>query len=469
LNETAIVSRLITRIVQITKALEWKPADASQIGFNQVHYSRRKVNCWFDILDESRGEMPGKEYVLTESPALEEPAGSKDQIGWLGACRAVLLRKRLVLAFAVIGLIVGVILALITEPSFTAKAVFLPPSNPSAGASMLIGQLGQLAGISGASGGLGTIKDPGMIYVGILESRTVADDLIRQFDLQKLYRAKKLSTAEKALAKHTKFMPGKDTLITISVDDHDPRRAADMANAYLNELAMQNDRLALTEAGQRRVFFEKQLEQEKNRLADAEVELTRTEQQTGLIHPQGQAQVQIAAIAQTQAEISNREIQLSALAQRATSENPEMVRLNSELESLRDQLKRLENTNVKGNPGDPMVPTAKVPELTLEYIRKDRDVKYHEALYTLLLRQFESAKLDESRAAPLVQIVDEAVIPDQKSWPPRTIFALFFAFLGICCGIGWVVASDVWARKMSDPETAAKWQSVREAARLRGP
>jgi uncharacterized protein involved in exopolysaccharide biosynthesis len=103
----------------------------------------------------------------------------------------------------------------------------------------------------------------------------------------------------------------------------------------------------------------------------------------------------------------------------------------------------------------------------LEYIRRDRDVKYHEALYTLLLRQFESAKLDESRAAPLVQVVDEAVVPDQKSWPPRTIFVLVFAFLGICCGVGWLVASDMWARKMSDPENAAEWQSIREAARLR--
>jgi uncharacterized protein involved in exopolysaccharide biosynthesis len=387
--------------------------------------------------------------------------------GRLRATRAVLRRKGLVLLCAVAGFAAGVFLALASKPSYTAKAVFLPPNSPSSNSALLIGQLGQLAGLGASSGSLGGLKDPGAIYVGILESRTVADDMIQQFDLQKVYRTKKLSGTEKALAGHTKFVPGKDTLITISVDDHDPQRAAAMANAYLKELSKQNDRLALTEAGQRRIFFEKQLEQEKDRLADAEVELTRTEQKTGLIHPQGQAQVQIAAIAQTQAEISNREIQLAALSERATSENPETVRLNSELASLRDQLRRLENTNVKGNPGDPMVPTAKVPELALEYIRKDRDVKYHEALYMLLLRQFESAKLDESRAAPLVQVVDDAVIPDQKSWPPRTIFALLFCFLGLCGGIGWVVASDLWARKMSDPETAAEWQSIREAARLR--
>src|SRR5205814_7928580 len=207
--------------------------------------------------------------------------------------RLALLRKRLVLLCALAGSVVGLLLALWIKPSFTAKAVFLPPNNQSSNSSMVLGQLGQIAGLNFSSGALSSLKDPGAIYIGILESRTVADDLIAQFDLQNLYHAKKLSGAEKALASHTKFIPAKDTLISISVDDHDPRRAAAMANAYLKELSKQNDRLALTEAAQRRVFFEKQLEQEKDRLVDAEVELTRTEQKTGLIHPMGQAQVQI--------------------------------------------------------------------------------------------------------------------------------------------------------------------------------
>jgi uncharacterized protein involved in exopolysaccharide biosynthesis len=181
----------------------------------------------------------------------------------------------------------------------------------------------------------------------------------------------------------------------------------------------------------------------------------------------GQAQVQISAIAQTQAEISNREIQLAALNQGATTENPEVVRLNSQLESLREHLRQLEDFSGKGNPGNPLVPTSKVPELSLEYIRRERDMKYHEALFTLLLRQYESAKLDESRAAPLVQIVDEAVVPDQKSWPPRTIFVVLFTFLGTVAGVAWIIASDWWSRKMSDPDNAASWQSIRAAARLR--
>ena len=400
---------------------------------------------------------------------IQEPITTgRDESGFLRATRIALMRKRLVFLYAVVGFAVGTLLALAIKPSYTAKAIFLPPSNPPGNSALLLGQLGQLAGLGGSGGGSGlaSLKDPGAIYIGILQSRTVADDMIRQFDLQKLYRARKLSGAEKALQSHTKFIPGKDTLVTINVDDHDPKRAADMANAYLRELSKQNDRLALTEAAQRRVFFEKQLEQEKDRLADAEVELTKTEEKTGLIHPLGQAQIQINAIAQTQAQISSREIELAALSESATAENPQVIRLNSELAGLRDQLRRLESNNQKGNPGNPLVPTAKVPELSLEYIRKDRDMKYHEALYSLLLRQFESAKLDESRAAPLVQVVDEAVIPDQKSWPPRTILAVVFTFLGACIAIGWVTAKDYWSRKMKDPDAAAEWRAIREAARL---
>ena len=375
----------------------------------------------------------------------------------------------MILLCALMGVILGVVLALVIKPSYTAKATFLPPSSSSSGSSMLMGQLGQLSGLGGAAGGLGGLKDPGAIYIGILESRTVADEMIRQFDLQRVYGTKKLSATEKSLAGHTKFIPGKDTLITISVVDGDPQRAAAMANAYVTALSKQNDRLALTEAAQRRTFFEKQLEKEKDHLADAEVELALTEQRTGIIHPTGQAQIQLESIAQTRAAISSRQIELTALSQGATNENPDVIRLNSEITGLKEQLRRLENSNEKGNAGDPLMPASQVPELTLEYIRKDREVKYQEALYELLLRQYESAQLDESRAAPLVQIVDDAVVPDQKSWPPRTLLVLLSFFLWTFAGMVWVTLSDVWATKLRDPTSAADWQLLRDAARIRRP
>jgi tyrosine-protein kinase Etk/Wzc len=390
------------------------------------------------------------------------------EFGLLEIVRILLVHKRPILWCTFISSGIVLLISLVIRPTYTAKATFMPPRSSSSGSSLLLGELSQLSGLSNsAATSLGGLKDPGLIYIGILESRTVADDLIRQFDLQRVYKTKKLSKTEQALAKRTRFIPGKDTLITISVDDHDPKRACDIANAYLDELQKQNNRLALTEAGQRRVFFEQQLNKEKDLLANAEADLTRTEEQTGLIRPSGQAQMQIAAIAATQAAIASRQIELSALSRGATEQNPEVVRLNSEIEGLRVQLNKLEDSEIQPTPGNIEVPTAKVPELTLVYARKERETKYHEALYQFLLRQLESSKLDESRAAPLVQVVDTAVIPDTRSWPPRLLLTIAAAILGAIVGITWAFSSEALARMAHDGANAEKLDAIRRAARFK--
>jgi uncharacterized protein involved in exopolysaccharide biosynthesis len=403
---------------------------------------------------------------LTNYKIEEATTASDGSVDRVELVRVILLRKIVVATFVLAFGVVACILVWLIKPSYTARATFLPPNSLSATSSLPLAQLGALGGAGGLLGG---IKDPSMIYAGILGSRTVADELIQEFNLQTVYETKKLSATERRLAGHTKFIPGKDSLITISVEDTDPRRAADLANAYLKALSVQNNRLVLTEAGQRRAFFEQQLEKEKDQLADAEIELARTEMQTGMIRPSGQAGVQIDAIAQTRAAISSREIQLSALSQGATAQNPQVVRLGSEIAELKGQLSRLENSNTKGSLGDVMVPISKVPELTLEYVRRDREVKYNEALYELLLRQYESAKLDESRTAPLVQIVDTAVVPDTKSGPPRTLLVLLAMFAGGVLGIAWVTLPHMWERKMQSPANAANWRLIQEAARFREP
>jgi len=394
-----------------------------------------------------------------DGSAIHAEGGSDGRILSLETVRALLLRKGIIVGIALASGILAAVAVLQVKPTYTARATFLPPNSMSASPSMLQSQIGSL-GVLG-------LKDPSMIFVGILESRAVADDLIQQFHLQDVYETKRLSQTEKVLAGHTKFLPAKDSLIAITVEDHDPHRAADLANAYLKELGSQNDRLALTEAAQRRLFFEKQLEKEKDLLSEAEVELRGVQEQTGLIRPGGQAEVQIAAIAQTRAAISSREVEIAALSQGATEQNPDMVRLRSEIAGLREQLSHLEDSSGKNQPGDVMVSTAKVPELTLEYARKDREVKYHEALYELLLRQYESARLDESRSAPIIQIVDLAAVPDTKSGPPRMLLVLLATFAGGFFSAAWVMVPDVWKRKMGSPEFAVNWAMLKDAARFR--
>jgi tyrosine-protein kinase Etk/Wzc len=373
------------------------------------------------------------------------------------AVRLLFAGRRLIFAGILAGGIIGAVAVMLIKPTYTATASFLPPNSTSSNSSSaLLGQLGALSG-GGSAGALalGGMKDTSMIYVGILESRSVADDLITQFDLQKLYKTKKLSNTEKVLAGYTKILPGKDSFIKVSVIDTDPIRAAAIANAYLASLTKLNDRLALTEAAQRRVFFERQLEGQKNQLADAEVDLAKTEEQTGIIHPTGQAQLQLETIAQTRAAISSREIELAAMSQGATEQNPEVIRLRTEIAELKGQLAQLQNSSGKSGHGDVEVPTAKVPQLTLDYVRKEREVKYHEALYELVLRQYESAKLDESRSAPMVQIVDPAIVPDTKSGPPRVPLTLLAAFLGGLAVMVWILARAIsWRSLMASLETS---------------
>jgi tyrosine-protein kinase Etk/Wzc len=346
-------------------------------------------------------------------------------------------KKKTILGFmAGTGALTALIAFFVLKPVYTAEAVFLPPQSPPGSAmTQLAGQLGSL----GAAGALGGLKSPGDVYIGILGSRTIADTLIKRFDLQKVYNTKRLSDAEATLKSHGKFVAGKDTLITITVVENDPHRAADLANAYLDALHEQNGRLALTESGQRRVFFEQQLAHEKDALADAEVDLKRTEEQTGMIAPTGQAQVAIEAIQELRAQITSRQVALGVLQQGATDLNPEVVRTQTEIERLQQQLQKLENDSSQRPLGSVQPPTAKVPELALEYVRKQREVKYHETLFELLARQYEQARLDESRESPLLQVVDRAVVPDKKSGPHRALLLLGGIFLGLLAGIIWVL------------------------------
>jgi len=205
----------------------------------------------------------------------------------------------------------------------------------------------------------------------------------------------------------------------------------------MDALRETNGRLALGQSSQRRLFFEEQLANEKNHLEDAEVDFKKTEEQTGLIAPTGQTEAQIRTIAETQAQIAARQVQLAALRQSATEGNPEVVRLRSEIADLQNQLSNLQRGSGKGS--SPNIPTSKVPEIQLQYVRKAREVKYHEALFEILAKQYEAARLDEARDAPVLQILDAASYPDTRSSPKRAVIMLVGALLGLIVGCAWVL------------------------------
>jgi tyrosine-protein kinase Etk/Wzc len=369
-------------------------------------------------------------------------------------------RKGLILGLTLIWGIIAVVIAFLIPPTYTATAVIMPPQQQSSSASALLGQLGSVAGLASQSLG---IKSPADLYIGILSGRTVADELIAQFKLQTVYKAKKLSDARKILARLTDFTSGKSSLIQISVEDRDPKRAADLANAYVDWLQKQNSRLAVTEASQRRLFFERQLEAEKKNLAEAEAAFKKMQEQKGIFQVNSQVEAVILSMTQMRAEVAVHEVNLQRLKAGATAQNPEVLRQEIELKALRSQLQDLEASSTKRRQGDPLIPTTLLPESSLEYTRRLRDVKYSETLFELLAQQYEAARIDEAKEAPMIQVVDRAIPPDRKSNPKRSIYTLVGLFMG--CMLGIIVA--LFLNAIQHPIQDKKVEALMQLLRLR--
>lgn len=397
----------------------------------------------------------------------------EDSVNLLDLAIMLASRKRFIFGVSLLFGIVAAVVTLLLPKTFTARTTMMPPQKESS-ASAMLGQLGGLASLAGGGGGAASVlglKNPADLYIGLLESRTIADALIQQFDLMKVYKAKRWSGARKELAAHTKILADKSSLIRISVQDHSARRAAAIANAYIEQLHDLMSHLAVTEAAQRRLFFDQQLQIEKEKLAEAEAALAATERRTGIIQPQGQAQAVIATIMQLQAQISAAEVELGALRTSATDQNPDVVTLQSQIVGLRAQLADFE----KGHPqsaaiaGNVLTPTSQVPAASLEYIRRARDVRFHETLFELLAQQYEMAKVDEAKQAQMIQVVDPALVPDMRSWPPRTLLVLLAIFLGLLLSSFWVILQSAYRMRMEDPLLAAKVNELRKISRLREP
>jgi uncharacterized protein involved in exopolysaccharide biosynthesis len=327
----------------------------------------------------------------------------------------------------------------------------------------MLGQLGAIAGLGSADLGL---KNPDDLFVAMLGSRTIQDRLIDRFDLRRVYSVRQYQAARKTLESRSDIVAEKEGLISISVTDRDPGRAADLANAYVDELHELNGKLAFTEAGQRHVFYQQQLDAEREALAQAEVVLKQMEEKSGLMQPDAQGRAIVSAVADMRAQVAIHEVQLQSMRTYATESNPDVKRAQQELAGLRAQLGKLErNTGELGN-GNLQVPTRQLPAVELEYLRRLRDVKYHEAVYDFLNKQLEASRIDEAKDAILVQVVDKAAIPERKSGPRRALIVFVtaaVAFLLSCLG---VLLMETLRRKQEDPNERARLAQLRHSLKF---
>jgi len=399
------------------------------------------------------------EQLVSDSPQRSGTADS-DETRFLDLLIILAQHKKLVIGLPLFTGTLALVISLLITPTFLSSATIMPPQQvQSAGLAAILGQIG---GLSGVTGGMDSGGNPTELYVGLLESRTVADSLIARFKLKERYDQTMQGTRD-ALRNNTEIRINKgDGMIVVSVSDRDPQFAADLANGYVDELSKLTQTMALTEASQRRLFFEQQLKTVKDQLASAEITLRTTQEKTGMVQPAAQVQAIIGNAAQLKGTIAAKEVELKAMRTFATAQNPELLRTQEELRGLQIQLEKLEKAQPSQD-GDFLVPTGKLPEVGVEYVRSLREVKYYETIFELLAKQFELAKIDEAKNAAQIQLLDKAIPAEHKSKPKRALITVVGGLFGLVLGmlLAFVHAGYINSRKNAESER--RWQRLSAA------
>ena len=360
-------------------------------------------------------------------------------------------RRRLIAGGILAAALFAALVALIIPVTYTATTVILTPQTMPSSAAALLGELSSLGSLASLAGD-NQFKSPSDTFLGVLSSRSVADALIQRFDLQHVYRKHTLVDTRKALAKQTHIEVTKGFLIRISVEDRDVRRATALANGYVDALYGVNKQLALTTGSQRRLFLEQQLDAERVLLAQSEDSFQQIQQQTGMIQLAGQTEITLRSIAQIRAAMAAKQVEMQLLRTTATEQNVQLQQLENEVGALKGQLAKAETS--AGSDDDYFIPAGRIPHTGLEYLRRARELRYHEALFEMLAKQYEAARLDEAKSPPIIQVVDKAIPPDKKSWPPRTLLVMLAALGAAFVLCGGVLLGERWKHVAAAPVNA---------------
>jgi uncharacterized protein involved in exopolysaccharide biosynthesis len=417
-----------------------------------------------DLPDATSSDIPSNEQdqMKRNDRMNEETAGHNsikpdddaNEVSFLDMLIALAKHKKLLLGLPLLGALAAGGASLAMPDIYRASTVLLPPQQQQSGASALLSQLG---GVAGVAAGMAGLKNPNDLYVGMLKSRTVADQLIGQFDLARVYGIKSKDELRRLLAENTAISPGKDGLITIQVEDWDKKRVTQLANGYVDQLLRLTRVLAVTEASQRRVFFERQLELAKNNLAKVEMSLKDTLDTHGVISVDGESRAVVETIARLRAQVSAKEIELNSMRAFVTTSHPGFRRLEEELTSLRSELAKLENGRGPVAVGDQQ----QTKQTGLDSIQRLRDLKYHQMLYELLAKQYEAARIDEAKDPSVIQVLDPAVEPERHVRPKRALMVLLGVVGGFFVGVLGAFFIEMKKKALGEPAVNARWTELR--------
>lgn len=336
--------------------------------------------------------------------------------------RLFLKRRLTIFGVALLSATLGWLIAFLLPPKFDAIVRLMPPQ----------AKMSLVAGLS-------PIRNEGDVYLGLISSRTVADDVIARQNLSSYFHTNKPTELRSDLANTAKISVDKDQFVTVTVRASEPETAVRIANEFPDALYRLNHDITVSQATHRFEYYKVPLEAEAAQLAAAEESLRRTQQHTGVVAPQAQVQLGLASISSLEQQITQRREQLAGIETGSTAQNPQVVALKSQIASLSSQLGHLKKET--GSAGTTDQGGGAMPELTLEVSRKEREVKLHDALFQVLTKQYENARIEDSYA-PSIELVDRAVLPDVKAWPSRMLFAL----VGLLSGL-LITLVFVWVRR----------------------
>ena len=381
-------------------------------------------------------------------PVIQTNESADDEISIFDLLIVLAKHKLLIMGLPFLVAVIAAGYSLTLPDIYTATTKVLPPQQNQSASSAIMAQLGGLAGFVGGTAG----KGPNDIYIAMLKSRTVADSIIQHFGLMKLWEidTKHPSDAYKGLAGVTKITSEKDGTITIEVDDKDPKRAADLANAYVDELVKFTGMLAVTEASQRRLFFERQFILAKDNLSKAEAVARQALQTGGLVKVDDQGRAMVEVTARLRGQIAVKDVQIGAMRTFAADLNPDLQLAIQELASLKRQLASIEGT------GDIKSATSGPKGQGSDSLLLLRDVKYREVVFELLAKQYEMAKIDEAKDSSIIQVMDKAIQPDRKSKPKRLQIVQISALVALFAGILWAFVREGMTKVIASPQHASR-------------
>lgn len=392
----------------------------------------------------------------------EHSNGRQDLPQGIMTARLLWTRRRFLVRSSVAGLVLGTLLAFLIPKQYQSSTQLMPPDTTMGGPLATLTSVASMSSVAEQAADMLPMKSTGALFIGILRSRTVKDRLVERFQLEKVYRVRLMVDARRILEESTEITEDRRAgIITVTVTDRDPKRAAAMAHAYVEELDHLVTKLNTSAAHRERVFIEGQLMQVKHDLDEASRQLSDFSSKNATVDVKEQAKAMVDAAATLEGQIIAAEAELKGLQQIYTSNNVRVREVQARIKELRAHLQEMGGGVPQAAEADPAQPELasypsirKLPLLGLTYADLYRRATIQDVLYQALTKQYELAKVQEAKEIPSVRVLDAAEVPEKKSYPHRLVIMLVSAFLACALAAAWVTGNSFWNR--ADPQDPTK-------------